>query len=183
MFSVIYALLHHYNRYTCIVYIYVCALYVIPTKYNRGIDHNIVIKLRWTLKRSHVDRNREWERERHTHTADLDQIHRTYEFMIDDIFLYLCFYLSVYQNLLRVYIPFYSSQISSAMNSCFPPLAALTLKDKRRNSAYLETTGNQNTGKPNVIQDMEMFYIKQIAHNLKVRIIGNLHEYYTHVFF
>lgn len=55
------------------------------------------------------------------------------------------------------------------MNSCFPPLAALTLKDKRRNSSYLETTGNQNTGKPNVIQDMEMFYIKQIAHNLKVR--------------
>ncbi|VVC35413.1 Anillin homology domain,Pleckstrin homology domain,PH domain-like [Cinara cedri] len=53
------------------------------------------------------------------------------------------------------------------MNSCFPPLAALTLKDKRRNSAYLETVGNQNTGKPNVIQDMEMFYIKQIAHNLK----------------
>jgi len=54
------------------------------------------------------------------------------------------------------------------MNSCFPPLAALTLKDKRRNSAYLETiAGNQNTGKPNVIQDMEMFYIKQIAHNLK----------------
>jgi len=55
------------------------------------------------------------------------------------------------------------------MNSCFPPLAALTLKDKRRNSAYLETTGNQTSGKPNVIQDMEMFYIKQIAHNLKVR--------------
>ncbi|XP_015378698.1 PREDICTED: rhotekin-like isoform X1 [Diuraphis noxia] len=53
------------------------------------------------------------------------------------------------------------------MNSCFPPLAALTLKDKRRNSAYLETTGNQTSGKPNVIQDMEMFYIKQIAHNLK----------------
>ncbi|XP_050443405.1 rhotekin-like isoform X1 [Adelges cooleyi] len=58
------------------------------------------------------------------------------------------------------------------MNSCFPPLAALTLKDKRRNSSYLESTaaGNQPTtggGKPNVIQDMEMFYIKQIAHNLK----------------
>jgi hypothetical protein len=62
------------------------------------------------------------------------------------------------------------------MNSCFPPLAALTLKDKRRNSAYLETTSNQNTGKPNVIQDMEMFYIKQIAHNLKVRSKKNRGE-------
>jgi len=62
------------------------------------------------------------------------------------------------------------SDLTAIMNSCFPPLAALTLKDKRRNSAYLqETVGNQNTGKPNVIQDMEMFYIKQIAHNLKVR--------------
>ncbi|CAI6350989.1 unnamed protein product [Macrosiphum euphorbiae] len=57
--------------------------------------------------------------------------------------------------------------LTSAMNSCFPPLAALTLKDKRRNSAYLETTENQTSGKPNVIQDMENVYIKQIAHNLK----------------
>lgn len=67
------------------------------------------------------------------------------------------------------------------MNSCFPPLAALTLKDKRRNSAYLETIGNQNSGKPNVIQDMEMFYIKQIAHNLKVRTGNNFQKKFKHI--
>jgi len=79
--------------------------------------------------------------------------------------------------------PFYSSQIRpSAMNSCFPPLAALTLKDKRRNSSYLETTGNQTSGKPNVIQDMEMFYIKQIAHNLKVRTKKNFQKHFKRIY-
>lgn len=75
---------------------------------------------------------------------------------------------------MRIYCVPFSNQIRTTMNSCFPPLAALTLKDKRRNSSYLETVGNQNSGKPNIIQDMEMFYIKQIAHNLKVRSKNNV---------
>ncbi|XP_075223441.1 rhotekin-like isoform X2 [Lycorma delicatula] len=52
------------------------------------------------------------------------------------------------------------------MDSCFPPLAALSLsqpgeKGERR------TEQNDNAGKIEILQDLDLYYIRQIAHNLK----------------
>lgn len=76
------------------------------------------------------------------------------------------------------------------MNSCFPPIAALNIgdtgtatvaeKSKKKNSNAKKNAavagkekmdvddGNSDAGKIDVLQDLGLFYIKQIAHNLKV---------------
>lgn len=83
------------------------------------------------------------------------------------------------------------------MNSCFPPLATLNIGDgsddnklKKKNSYWgsntnlrklsltknkdkmssnaVSKTDNSCNGKIEVLQDLDLYYIKQIAHNLKV---------------
>lgn len=67
------------------------------------------------------------------------------------------------------------------MNSCFPPIAALSLRDSKKSSTIsmrhrLSSGDSQstiidkptNTGKIEILQDLDLYYIRQIAHNLKV---------------
>lgn len=74
------------------------------------------------------------------------------------------------------------------MDSCFPPFGALSLKDSRKslnvskeyNSARRSISGapptvlddedeTNHNGKIEILQDLDLYYIRQIAHNLKVR--------------
>ncbi|PSN40880.1 hypothetical protein C0J52_18880 [Blattella germanica] len=65
------------------------------------------------------------------------------------------------------------------MDSCFPPLATLSLRDNNRKSSssngHRPTSTEQvaplpaETGKIEILQDLDLYYIRQIAHNLKVR--------------
>lgn len=77
------------------------------------------------------------------------------------------------------------------MNSCFPPIAALNIGDngsaekaKKKSSIWgsnsnlkklsltkkdkMAAEANNGAGKIEVLQDLDLYYIKQIAHNLKV---------------
>lgn len=69
------------------------------------------------------------------------------------------------------------------MNSCFPPIAALNIGDKgnekkkywgsnsnlKKQSLKKEKMADANgAGKIEVLQDLDLYYIKQIAHSLKV---------------
>ena len=63
------------------------------------------------------------------------------------------------------------------MDSCFPPLAALSLRDSDKNNKprhgqqnvfNIGLPTNANTGKIEILQDLDLYYIRQIAHNLKV---------------
>lgn len=76
---------------------------------------------------------------------------------------------------------------SHKMDSCFPPLGALSLKDSRKslNLGKELGTGRRSVsgaprpasddeepnynGKIEILQDLDLYYIRQIAHNLKVR--------------
>lgn len=60
------------------------------------------------------------------------------------------------------------------MDSCFPPLAALSLRDNDKNNrsrhaqqSVFSIPTNANTGKIEILQDLDLYYIRQIAHNLK----------------
>ncbi|KAJ4439218.1 hypothetical protein ANN_07337 [Periplaneta americana] len=62
------------------------------------------------------------------------------------------------------------------MDSCFPPLAALSLRDHRGSrqqgrpaSTQQPSSDTDNYGKIEILQDLDLYYIRQIAHNLKVR--------------
>lgn len=71
------------------------------------------------------------------------------------------------------------------MDSCFPPLAALRLRDTNESSAITlarkRFSSEQNAdplhsvsappGKIEILQDLDLYYIRQIAHNLKVHTI------------
>lgn len=82
------------------------------------------------------------------------------------------------------------------MDSCFPPLAALSLRDTRKNNPA--ATGNTTTtttngamqnrqsatpdiGKIEILQDLDLYYIRQIAHNLKVISFENIYENIFHL--
>lgn len=68
------------------------------------------------------------------------------------------------------------------MDSCFPPLAALSLRDHRKSNGHQTTNNRQGRpsaaqqspgeadsyGKIEILQDLDLYYIRQIAHNLKV---------------
>lgn len=70
------------------------------------------------------------------------------------------------------------------MDSCFPTFAALSLRDSKKSSTiniknrfssgdapqHLPGKSN-NPGKIDVLQDLDLYYIRQIAHNLKVKKI------------
>lgn len=68
------------------------------------------------------------------------------------------------------------------MDSCFPPLAALSLRDSKKSSATIRnrlSSGDNVTppvgsaaapGKIEILQDLDLYYIRQIAHNLKVNL-------------
>lgn len=60
------------------------------------------------------------------------------------------------------------------MDSCFPPLAALSLRDGDRKTPPLGPPGVKlnNCGKIEILQDLDLYYIRQIAHNLKVSVDG-----------
>ncbi|KAK7571826.1 hypothetical protein V9T40_014298 [Parthenolecanium corni] len=88
------------------------------------------------------------------------------------------------------------------MNSCFPPLATLNIGDnvnddkaKRKNTLWNSNSNmrklsltkskdkmsnnsgigdNSSNGKIEVLQDLDLYYIKQIAHNMKLF----LYEFY-----
>lgn len=82
------------------------------------------------------------------------------------------------------------------MDSCFPPFGALSLKDSRKslnvskdfNSARRSISGapqpipddedepNHN-GKIEILQDLDLYYIRQIAHNLKVRLFYSVRQF------
>lgn len=100
------------------------------------------------------------------------------------------------------------------MNSCFPPLATLNMGDsanddkaKKKNSLWSTNSSmrrlsltkskdknmsntnasngdNASNGKIEVLQDLDLYYIKQIAHNLKViaLFLITLHRSVTCVF-
>ncbi|XP_034934432.1 rhotekin-like isoform X2 [Chelonus insularis] len=65
------------------------------------------------------------------------------------------------------------------MDSCFPPLAALSLRDSKKSSTMtvknrLSSGDNSllnekppNPGTIEILQDLDLYYIRQIAHNLK----------------
>ncbi|KAJ9596458.1 hypothetical protein L9F63_012497 [Diploptera punctata] len=59
------------------------------------------------------------------------------------------------------------------MDSCFPPLAALSLREHRKSTcnstaSAKETPGEADSyGKIEILQDLDLYYIRQIAHNLK----------------
>lgn len=64
------------------------------------------------------------------------------------------------------------------MDSCFPPLAALSLRDSRKSNTATRISGSTvathrhsgtpDVGKIEILQDLDLYYIRQIAHNLKV---------------
>ena len=64
------------------------------------------------------------------------------------------------------------------MDSCFPPLAALSLRDHRKSTgnnrqdrpaSTQQAPGEADSyGKIEILQDLDLYYIRQIAHNLKV---------------
>lgn len=72
------------------------------------------------------------------------------------------------------------------MDSCFPPLGALSLRDSKKSlnlgkEARRSMTGpskvaasedgeSNHDGKIEILQDLDLYYIRQIAHNLKVRL-------------
>lgn len=70
------------------------------------------------------------------------------------------------------------------MDSCFPPLSALSLRDSKKTNITVRNrlssgdapplpSGKTATpGKIEILQDLDLYYIRQIAHNLKV----NTHE-------
>ncbi|XP_051160755.1 rhotekin-like isoform X2 [Leptopilina boulardi] len=64
------------------------------------------------------------------------------------------------------------------MDSCFPPLAALSLRDTKKSSSTIKhrlssgdsptsSVGGHSPGKIEILQDLDFYYIRQIAHNLK----------------
>ncbi|KAF6200306.1 hypothetical protein GE061_006609 [Apolygus lucorum] len=53
-----------------------------------------------------------------------------------------------------------SSDAVNDMNSCFPPLAALSLHGSQPKTSA-------PSSRIEVLQDLDLYYIKQIAHNLK----------------
>ena len=55
------------------------------------------------------------------------------------------------------------------MDSCFPPLAALRLRDTNESLARNRLSSGQNAEKIEIFQDLDLYYIRQIAHNLKVQ--------------
>ena len=67
------------------------------------------------------------------------------------------------------------------MDSCFPPLAALSLREQKKSSTLsvrnrlssgdkpASPVGNSAPGKIEILQDLDLYYIRQIAHNLKVK--------------
>ncbi|KAG8224330.1 hypothetical protein J437_LFUL004286 [Ladona fulva] len=77
------------------------------------------------------------------------------------------------------------------MDSCFPPLASLSLRENRKSAGAVgrsrtpsshspcgassvfssSSSGDEtdNYGRIEILQDLEVYYIKQIAHNYKVR--------------
>jgi hypothetical protein len=77
------------------------------------------------------------------------------------------------------------------MDSCFPPLAALSLRDHRKSNGHQSGSNRQgrptsaqpppgetdNYGKIHILQDLDLYYIRQIAHNLKVASIGTSLHY------
>jgi hypothetical protein len=67
------------------------------------------------------------------------------------------------------------------MDSCFPPLSALSLRDHKSNghqpgskrhgrpASTQQPPGDpDNYGKIEILQDLDLYYIRQIAHNLQV---------------
>ncbi|KAK6635772.1 hypothetical protein RUM44_001026 [Polyplax serrata] len=71
------------------------------------------------------------------------------------------------------------------MDSCFPPLGALSLRDSRKSLNLGKESRKSITGSPKVhcddvefnrngkieiLQDLDLYYIRQIAHNLKVMV-------------
>lgn len=63
------------------------------------------------------------------------------------------------------------------MDKCFPPLGALSLRDNRKGSANTNRhsshggqSPNDTPGKIEILQDLDLYYIRQIAHNLKVLV-------------
>jgi hypothetical protein len=67
------------------------------------------------------------------------------------------------------------------MDSCFPPLSALSLRDHKSNghqpgnkrhgrpASTQQSPGDpDNYGKIEILQDLDLYYIRQIAHNLQV---------------
>ncbi|EEB16132.1 hypothetical protein Phum_PHUM406480 [Pediculus humanus corporis] len=74
-------------------------------------------------------------------------------------------------------------------SSCFPPLGSLSLRESKKCKNYGKESRRSITGPPNVVlssddddnnefgpngkieilQDLDLYYIRQIAHNLKVR--------------
>lgn len=66
------------------------------------------------------------------------------------------------------------------MDSCFPPLAALSLRDTKKSTSTIRhrlssgdsptpSVGGHSPGKIEILQDLDFYYIRQIAHNLKVK--------------
>ncbi|XP_074114633.1 rhotekin isoform X2 [Cotesia typhae] len=59
------------------------------------------------------------------------------------------------------------------MESCFPPLKSLSLRDSKKckkrlsDNSFGNKSENQNQDKFQVLQDLDLYYIRQIAHNLK----------------
>ncbi|KAG8247420.1 hypothetical protein J6590_061211 [Homalodisca vitripennis] len=53
------------------------------------------------------------------------------------------------------------------MDSCFPPLAGLSLRDSDRPPPPPPGVRLNNCGKIEILQDLDLYYIRQIAHNLK----------------
>ena len=70
----------------------------------------------------------------------------------------------------------------SVMDSCFPPLAALSLRDHHKSNGHQPSNNchgrpastqqppgeADNYGKIEILQDLDLYYIRQIAHNLQV---------------
>lgn len=72
------------------------------------------------------------------------------------------------------------------MDSCFPPLATLSLRDTKKSPTTIKhrlssgdsptpSVGGHSPGKIEILQDLDFYYIRQIAHNLKVKT--NFSEY------
>ncbi|XP_043479506.1 rhotekin-like isoform X2 [Leptopilina heterotoma] len=64
------------------------------------------------------------------------------------------------------------------MDSCFPPLATLSLRDTKKSPTTIKhrlssgdsptpSVGGHSPGKIEILQDLDFYYIRQIAHNLK----------------
>lgn len=71
------------------------------------------------------------------------------------------------------------------MDSCFPPLAALRIRDSSSDASGMGLARNRLSGghkafesldssgsAPGILQDLDLYYIRQIAHNLKVQVVG-----------